>query len=666
MWSRRYGSDPRMIGRSITLNGQPYQVIGILPRSFSLPREVLPTLGGAEQADILLPLPLGPAASQIRDREDYNILGKLMPGVLPGQAQVEMDTITARLRRDHSDVYPPNGGLTFSIVPLLEQVVGEVRRPLYVLLGSVGLVLLVACSNVANLLLARAVSRHKEMAVRAALGAGRARIIRQLLTESVLLALCGGALGVLLSHWSLSWIYILGPKSVPRLQDIGIDERVLLFTLLVSIVTGVIFGLAPAYRVSRLDLHGTLKEAGRDSVGAYAMWGRRHNLRKLLVVAELALSVVLLIGAGLLVRSFARLQNIHPGFNSRQLLTFGLTMSGRKYGDPQAVLTKYRQLWAGLDRLPGVTASGGITALPLTQMFAWTPITIEGRAPLAGEKFINADERIVSGRYFEAMEIPLRQGRFFNAQDTGANPRVAIIDENMARQFWPNQDPIGRRFRQVQSTIPWLTIVGVVGRVKHDALDSDPRIAFYLPQTQLPARGMTVVMRTRIDPASLSSAVKEVIRDLDADLPTYNIRTMEQFVDQSLARRRFSMLLLTIFAGLALALATIGVYGVLAYVVSQGSREIGIRLALGATQRGILNLIVGQGMILALSGVAIGMAGAFALTRFMNSLLFGITATDTLTFTSIPVLLILVALLASFIPARRAARVDPMASLRCE
>ncbi len=666
MWARRFGSDPGIIGRAITLNGQPFQVIGIMRKSFSLPREVLPTLGGAEQADVLLPLPLLSTASQIRTREDYNVMGKLRPGVTVRQAQAEMDAITARLRRDYPDLYPPNGGLTFSIVPLLEQVVGDVRLPLHILLGAVGCVLLVACANIANLLLARAVARKKEIAVRAAFGASRRRIIRQLLTESLVLALGGGALGILLAGWSVDWIHALGPKSVPRIQDIGIDGRVLSYTLLISLVTGILFGLIPALRVTRIDLSSTLNEAGRGAAGGSALWGRGHNVRRMLVIAELALSVVLLISAGLLIRSFANLQNVHPGFNARNLLTFGMTLSGRKYGDVQVTLATYRRLWERLEQLPGVTAAGGTSALPLTQTFAWTPITIEGRAPLAGEKFINADERVIAGDYFQAMEIPLLQGRFFQEQDTAAHPRVAIIDESMARQYWPNQDPIGKRFHLVQSDIPWHTIVGVVGRVKHDTLDSDPRIVFYLPHAQLPTRTMNIVLKSLPDPGTLSGAIRQEVRELDPDLPLYNIRTMAEFVDQSLARRRFSVLLLGIFAGLALVLAATGIYGVVAYLVTQGTREIGIRIALGASRRGILGFIVRQGLILAVTGVAIGLAGAFMLTRFMSSLLFGITATDVSTFSAIPLLLILVALLASYLPARRAARVDPMVSLRCE
>ena len=668
MWARRYGRNPQAIGKSITINGLPYEVAGILPASFSLPREVLPTLYGTEQADIFLPLPLAPNASQIRTNEDYNIVGKLKPGVTVAQAQAEMDSITARLRHDYPENYPPNGGLTFSIVPLQEQVVGNVRQSLLVLLASVGFVLLIACANVANLLLSRAVARKQEMAVRAALGATRTRIIRQLLTESVLLALCGGLLGILISMLSVKWIHALGTKSIPRLQDIVIDGRVLLFTSLLSVFSGVLFGLAPALRASRLDLNSILKDASRGSAGSNAVWGHGNNLRRLLVVCELALSVVLLIGAGLLIRSFSRLQNVQPGFNPQNVLTFDLTFTGPKYTDKQLILNIYRQLWECLERLPGVNASGGITSLPLSQAFAWTPITVEGRLPLPGEQFLNADERIVGGRYFEAMGIPLRGGRFFNEQDDIRKPRVVLVDEYMAKQLWPGQDPIGKRIHivELKSDDPWQTVVGVVGRVKQDSLDSDPRMAFYLSHTQFPSRAMTVALHSSSDPAGLVSSVRKELRTLDPDLPMYYVRTMRQHVDESLARRRFSMLLLGVFAGVALVLATIGIYGVNAYLVSQNTREIGIRVALGATERNILGMVVRHGMTLALSGVAIGLTGAFLLTRLIRSLLFGVAAFDPFTFVGVSLLLALVALLASYISARRAARIDPMVSLRCD
>jgi predicted permease len=672
MWVRHYGADPHMLGQSVTLNGIPYEVVGVMPHSFSLPREVLPTLDGAEQADILLPLPMPPDAAQNRDHEDYNIMGKLKRGVSLAQAQAEMDTITARLRNDFPQAYPPNGGLTFGIVPLLEQVVGDVRPTLFILLGAVGFVLLISCANVANLLLARAVARQKEIAVRTAIGATRFRIVRQLLTESILLSLAGGALGVLFAFWSMHWIHVLGPKSVPRIEDIGIDRTALLFTFLISLVSGVLFGMAPALRISRLDLSATLKDASRGSAGTSAVWGRGNSLRRLLVIAELALCVMLLIGAGLLIRSFAHLQNVSPGFNAKNVLTLELTLSGPKYKDPQMVLATYRDLWNRLGGLPGVKASGAVSALPLSQMFAWGPITVEGRVPPAGENFINADMRIASGHYFAAMEIPLLAGRFFNDQDTATSPKVLIIDEYMARQLWPNQDPIGKRIHfggiteKITDENPWETVVGVVGRVKQYTLDSDSRIALYLPQTQYATRAMNVVLRTEGDPAALSSAVKGQIQALDSDLPLYNVRTMEQRVEESLARRRFSMLLLVLFACVALVLATIGTYGVMAFLVNQGTREIGIRIALGASQMGIVRLVVLKGMALALCGVAAGLAGAFVLSRLMQSLLFGVRPDDPLTFVVISLMLMLITFLASYVPARRAAQIDPIVSLRYE
>jgi predicted permease len=668
MWLRHFGADPKMIGKSVTLNAVPYEVVGIMPRAFSLPREVLPTLDGAEQADILLPLPMPLGAAQNRDHEDYNIMGKLRPGVSIAQAQAEMDTITARLRHDYPQTYPPNGGLTFGVVPLLEQVVGDARPTLFVLLGAVGFVLVIACANVANLLLARAVARQKEIAIRTALGASRLRIVRQVLTESMLLSLSGGACGVLLAFWSLHWIHVFGPKSVPRINDIGIDRVALVFTFVLSVFSGAVFGLVPALRVSRFDLHATLKDSNRGTAGASAVWGRGHNMRRMLVISELALCVMLLIGAGLLIRSFVYLENVSPGFNPNQLLTLELTMSGPKYDDPKAVGAAYRQLWSRLESLPGVTASGAVTSLPLSQMFAWGPITVEGRVPPPGENFINADQRVVGGHYFEAMEIPLRSGRFFNEHDTPSSPKVVVIDEYMAQQLWPNQDPIGRRIHYggITDKDPWETVVGVVGRVKQYTLDSDSRIALYLPQTQYPTRAMNIVLRSAADPAALAPAVKQQIHELDSDLPLYNVRTMNQRLDESLAQRRFAMLLLTLFAGVALALAVIGTYGVMSYLVNQGTREIGIRIAMGATHRAIERLIVWKGLALALCGVAIGTTGAFAVSRLMRSLLFGVTPFDPFTFVAISLLLTLVALLASYIPARRVAQIDPIVALRDE
>ncbi|HJR61304.1 MAG TPA: ABC transporter permease [Vicinamibacterales bacterium] len=671
-WMRRFGGDPAAVGRSITLNDQSYEVVGVMPPAFTLPREVMNTLGGAEEAEILIPLPLGPGAAQRRNGEDYNIMARLRPGVTIAQAQAEMDALTARLRREHPDFYPPNGGLTFSVVPLKQQVVGDVTRPLFILVAAVAFVLLIACANVANLLMSRSLGRQKEIAIRTALGAGRGRILRQLLTESVLLAVAGGALGLLLALASIDAIHALGTRSVPRLHEIRIDGLVLAFTVVVSVLSGILFGLAPALRLGRADVQTSLKEGGRGASGAHAIWGRGAGLRGVLVAGELALCVMVLIAAGLLVRSFARVQQVAPGFNPSGVLTFQVSLVGRKYADGARVQQAYRAMWDRLGALPGVTAAGGVTALPLSQMFAWGPITVEGRPVTPEEKFINVDQRTVGGRYFAAMEIPLVAGRFFNDEDTADTPRVVVIDERMADQLWPGQDPVGKRIRtggfDVAPDTPWMTVIGVTGRVKQYTLDGEePRIAMYHWHRQRPSRTLNVVVRTAgADPARLAPAARQVLRDLDPDLPIYSVQTMQARVDESLARRRFAMTLLTLFAALAFGLAAIGTYGVIAYLVSQGTREIGIRMALGATPEGVAGMVVRGGMTLAAIGIAAGLAGALLLTRFMEGLLFGVGASDPATFAAIVGLLTVMALAATYVPARRAARIDPLLSLRAE
>jgi predicted permease len=443
---------------------------------------------------------------------------------------------------------------------------------------------------------------------------------------------------------------------------------VLLFTMAVALASGILFGLAPAWRLSRVDVQTSLNAAGRGSSGEGAAWAAGSNLRRLLVTAELALSVVLLIAAGLLVRSFARLQDVPPGFNPENILTLELSMSAGRYNDANAVRESYRRLWPELSALPGVSAAGGVSSLPLSQMFAWGPITVEGRTPPAGEEFINADMRFVGGDYFRAMEIPLVTGRLFSEHDTPESQRVAVVDERMSRDLWPGADPIGKRIRigGLNSTSPWITVVGVVGNIKQYTLDTDSRIAMYLADTQYPRRAMNLVLRSRSSPAQLTAAVRDALRRQDATLPIYNVRTMEDRVAESLARRRFAMQLLSLFALVALGLATIGIYGVTAYLVSHGTRELGIRLALGATPRGVLWLISRQTAVIAGIGVVAGVTAAFALTRFMHSLLFEIHASDPVTFASIALFLGGVAMIAGYIPARRAARIDPVVSLRAE
>jgi predicted permease len=671
-WLRRYGGDPHAVGKSVVLNGRSYQIVGVMSEGFTLPREVLPTLGGAEEAEILLPLPLGPSAPQTRSGEDYNIVARLAPGASAAQAQSEMDALTARLRAEHSDFYPPNGGLTFGVVPLKQQVVGDVTRPLAILLAAVAFVLLIACANVANLLMSRASARQKEIAIRSALGASRSRILGQLLTESVVLAVAGGALGLLFATLSLDAIRTLGTRSVPRLGEIRIDGVVLLFTLVISVVSGVLFGLMPAVRLGRTDLQSSLKEGGRSASSSQSVWGRGGGMRRLLVAGELALCVVVLVAAGLLVRSFARVQQVSPGFNANGVLTLELTMTGRKYADASRVYETYRMLWEKLREVPGVTAAGGVTALPLSQMFAWGPITVEGRPVTPEEKFINVDQRTVAGDYFAAMQIPLLRGRFFNDEDTRDTPPVVVVDERMAEQLWPGQDAVGKRIRtggfDVRPDTPWMTVIGVTGRVRQYTLDGEePRIAMYHWHKQRPSRALNVVMRAATsDPAHLAPAARQVIRALDPDLPIYNIKTMQARLDESLARRRFAVTLMSLFAALAFGLAAIGTYGVIAYLVSQGTREIGIRMALGASPERVSAMVVRGGMILAGIGIAAGLIGAIVMTRFMESLLFGVESTDPFTFIAIVCLLLLMALAAAYVPARRAARIDPLVSLRAE
>jgi predicted permease len=668
MWTRRYNSDRRVLGKSITLDGKSYEVVGVLPRDFALPREVLPTLGGAEQADVLVPLVLDAGAAVNRDREDYNIIGKLRRGVSLTQARAEMDAITARLRHDHPDHYPPNGDLTFAIVPLLEQVVGDARRPLMVLLGAACFVLLIACANLANLLLSRAVARQQEIAVRTALGAGRGRVVRQLITESTLLAVTGGAIGTAFAALAVAVFRSMRSVNVPRVQNISVDWRVLLFSLLLSLLSGLLFGIVPAIRSSRVHLNSTLKSMGRNASDAGSLWGRGGNLRKLLLVSEVTLSVILLVGAGLLTRSFAALLDVYPGFNADRVLTFGLSMTGVRYADRHQVVETYRQLWNRLDRIPGVTTSGGITSLPLSEMYAWGPITVEGQVLPLGENFINADERVVAGDYFTAMQIPLIRGRFFTENDNAMTPKVVIVDDSMAAQFWPGQDPVGKRIRldAVSANGPLVTVIGVVGRVKQYTLDSGSRIALYLPHLQYPTRDLNVVLRTTRDPSGLAGPVTLAVHDLDPGLPVYSIRSMQQRLADSLARRRFAMGLLAFFAVVSLTLAALGTFAVIAYLVNQALPEIGIRIALGATRLDILSMIVRRGMLLTSCGVIAGVVCALILSRFIQSLLFGVLQYDADTYVAVSLLLISVSLLATGIPAVRAAKTNPVTCLRNE
>jgi len=660
LWQRRFSADPKFLGTTITLNGNPFVIAGVLQPEFMLNAEVMPSEGPMDKIDVFAPLPLGPDAAQKRGDENYNILVRLKPGVSIQQAQADIDVIAGRIReKDKRD-------RTFGmhIVGLQEQVVGDVRRALLVLLGSVTLVLLIACANVANLLLIRGASREKEVAIRTALGAGWQRVARQLLTESILTALLGGAAGLVIARASLYVVRAMNPGNIPRLEDIAINGSVLAFTFGVSLLTGILFGLAPVVRAVRVDLNTSLKAGGRGGQSEGGLYLRRHRVRGLLVVSELALSLMLLIAAGLLVRSFVRLQSVPPGFTTDRLLTMQVVASDPKYRDDKAAANLFQQIDARVAHLSGVLAEGTVSALPLTGSVGWGGINVQGYTPPPGQE-LQVDMRIASSDYFRAMEIPLRKGRFFAEHDTPNSMDVVIIDEKFAQRFWPDGDPIGKHV-WFDPKKP-MTIVGVVGTVKQYGLGADTKIATYFPEQQAPDRGLYLVARTSFsDPASLSSTIVQEIHSIDPTVVVYGIRTMQDRLYDSLARERFSSTMLAAFAVFALLLAAVGLYGVMSYLVTQSTRDIGVLVALGAHPSNIIGLVVRQGMELAAIGMFVGLTGAVALTRVMTSLLFGVSTTDAATFAAVVGLLAVVAFVATAIPAWRTTRVDPMVVLREE
>jgi putative ABC transport system permease protein len=654
LWERRFGADQNIVGKPITLSGVTGTVIGVMPASFQL-------LDPA--AEVWVPLSQNQFASSARNVRLLSAVARLADDLKPAAANSELSTIAASWAAQYPD---SNGGVGMRVVPLHQQVTGKFRPALLLLLGAVSLVLLIACANIINLMLVRSAARQKEIAVRAALGAARRRLLRQLLTESITLSLIGGAAGVLLGSWGVQALLALNPIPLPPYNQIRLDFTVLGFTLAASVITGILFGIAPAWQALKFDLHTALKEGGRASI---ADSGQRR-LSSLLVIAETAMAMVLLIGAGLLLKSFAHLLDVKPGFVTENVLTMQVGLPNASYREPQKRAAFLQQLERSLSGAPEVASVGFVTRLPLMSALnnVTTFLAIEGReVPVAERPEI--DFRRASTGYFQTMGIPLLKGRLVTEQDITNNTGAVVINDAMAKRFWPGEDPVGKRISTATSSgqqTQWQTIVGIVGSVRHLGLDVEPRPELYYYTNSNPPFGPVVVIRTTGDPQRVISLARAKVRELDRDVPISNVNTMEQLVAQSVAQRRFGMFLVGIFAALALVLAVVGIYGVVSYSVAQRTNEIGVRMALGASTTDVLKLVLKQGMTLALIGVGVGLAGAFAVTRLMIALLFDVKPTDVATFATVSVGLILVALLACYVPARRAMKVDPLVALRYE
>ena len=654
LWQRRFVGDPNLIGKEILLNDQEFIIVGVMPAGFQLL---------AKEVGLWIPATF--SQSDLTDRGSHylTVIARLKDGVTLQQAQADIETITRRIARDFPKLA---GGLWAYVLPLHEQLAGDTRLTLLVLLAAVGCVLLIACANIANLLLARAAARHKEIAVRAALGAGRLRIVRQLLTESVLLAGLGGAIGLLFASWSFAFLKQLIPASMALSTNLGINPQVFGYTLLLSLLAGLGFGLAPALHAAKLDLNEALKQSGgRTGLGI----GHRR-LRGALVVIEVALSLVLLVGAGLLIQTFVRLRQLDLGFRPENVLTVAINLPRAKYGELPQRTAFCQQVLERIKALPGVTAAACTTAAPLTWKGGSSGISAEGgQTPATGNTVLH---RQISPDYFQTLGIPLRQGRRFNARDGPESLSVAIINETMARQFWLNESNVlGKRFKLgfLDSPNPWLTIVGIAGDVKQMGLEEPVKAEMYFPYQQISYFSFApnnLVIRTAGNPLSVAPAVREAVWAVDRDQPVSNIKTMEEVLASEVSQRRLGMSLLAAFAALALLLASLGIYGVLSYAVTQRTPEIGMRMALGARQRDVLRIVLSDGMRLALLGVGIGLAASLALTRVMANLLFGVSPTDPLTLVAISLLLIFVSFIACYFPARRATKVDPLEALRYE
>jgi putative ABC transport system permease protein len=671
LWKRRFNSDPALVGKSLLLNGRNYTVIGVMPAKFEFPIPLFGVQGNqfAERVDIWKPVAFTPLELKERYSRSYSLIARLRPEVPVAKAQAELDQLISNWIRAYPDNYS-GGGFGARIYSFQDQVVGGMRTGLAILLGAVIFVLLIACANLATMLLARASARERELAIRVALGAGRWRLLRQMLPESVLLALGGAAAGIILSVWGLEMLKQIGARTVPRLAEVNVDLMVLIVTAFVAVGTGILFGLIPAFATAKPQLTEALKEGGRSSTAG----AERNQVRNSLVIAEIALALVLLVGAGLLLKSYGRVQNIDPGFDRHNVLTAEVNLPDTKYPqresanhrEGEAMINFWNEALRRVQQLPGVEAAGFTTILPLSGSNSDSSFSIEGRVLGKSEPGPDEEIRVVTPDYFRVLKTPLLRGRFFSESDNSQAPGVVIINDALARKYWPNEDALGKRitFSDPRKPDPkWLTIVGIVQSIRHRGLDLDPAPEYYLPLAQRAESSMILAVRSGQDPRALTSAIRREIQSLDADQPIANVRTLEIVTADSIAPRRMSMVLLGAFAGIALLLASVGIYGVISYLVVQRTHEIGVRVALGAQRSDVLRLIVGHAAKLVGIGTLIGLVLASLSTRLLSALLYNVGAFDAATFVFVTVSLVAIALLASYIPALRATRADPMIAL---
>jgi putative ABC transport system permease protein len=663
LWRRKFDRDPRILGSKLIADGKPFTIVGIMPASFEFPLPLFNVTGAqfGERADIWQPLGFTDQEMKNRGSRSYGVIGRLAPDVSPAQAQAEIETVVQGMRQRYTDNYPKGDSFGATIYPLKQQVIGPIKPLLLILLGAVALVLLIACANLATMMLARATVREREMAIRVAVGASRWRLLRQSLTESIVLAVLGAAAGTILAFWAIDLVKSIGTQTIPRLSEVHLDPTVLLVTLAIAVGAGLAFGIAPGLASGKLDLSESLKEGGERGSSA----GRRHNrLRNTLVIGEVALALVLLTGAGLLLKSFVRLGHVNPGFNPDHVLTAEISLPKLRYPDKQAQINFFNELERRVRNLPGVRNAGYTWILPMSGINSDSSFEIEGRPMDAAHPGPDEEIRLVSADYFRTLEMPLISGRYFNAADKLDAPRVTIINQALAQKYWPNENAVGKRMRvPTREGRVWATIVGIVGDLHHRGLDQPVKPEWYAPLTQAPYPAMILAVRSSQDPASLTSAIRREVQAIDSAQPIAHVRTLNEVIADSIAPRRLAVVLLTVFAGLALVLASVGIYGVMSFLVVQRTHEIGVRMALGAQRADVLRLIISRAGLLIGAGTVLGLIVAFLTTSLLRSALYATSTLDLATFALVTLTLALVALLASYIPARRATKADPMIAL---